>query len=116
MQEVGRRALTKYAKAGKTGKDHKLVSGHADIVAVQYQAGAVALVWLDLSTGAVMTSHVGLRATLCRGVRDWAGQAVYPKEGLQFLCAVYDYYFLKRYSVQWISGSSLNDIQHTYRV
>jgi hypothetical protein len=92
------------------------VSGHADIVAVQYQGGAVALVWLDLSTGAVMTSHVGLRATLCRGVRDWAGQAVYPKEGLQFLCAVYDYYFLKRYSVQWISGSSLNDIQHTYRV
>lgn len=98
------------------GKEHRLVSRHADIVAVQHQSGPVALVWLDLSTGAVMTSHVGLRATLCRGVKDWAGQAVYPKEGLRFLCAVYDYYFLRGYSVQWISGSGLKDIHHTYRV
>lgn len=101
---------------GKIGKVHTLVSGHADIVAIQYQSGAMALVWLDLSTGAVVTSHAGLWAILCRGMKDWAGQAAYPKEGLRFLCAVYDYFFLKGYSVQWISGSGLNNIQHFYRV
>lgn len=105
-----------YGKTGKVGKKHKVMSEHADIVAVRYPRGATALVWLDLCTGVVVTSHAGLRATLCRGVKDWAGQAVYPKEGLRFLCAVYDYYFLRGYSVQWISGSGLKDIQHTYRV
>lgn len=92
------------------------MSGHADIVAVRYSRGATALVWLDLCTGVVVTSHAGLRATLCRGVKDWTGHVVHPKEGRRFLCAVYDYFFLRGYPVQWISGSGLNDIQHFYRV
>ena len=33
------------------------MSEHADIVAVQYPRGMTALVWLELSTGAVATTH-----------------------------------------------------------
>jgi hypothetical protein len=92
------------------------MSGHADIVAVQYPRGATALVWLDLATGALATSHAGLRETLRRGVKDWAGRVVYPQDGPLFLCAVYDRFFLSGYSVQWLTGSGLKQVQHTYRV
>lgn len=62
-----------------------LVSGHADIVAFQHQTGAVALVWLDLSTGAVVTSHTGLRDMLRRGLQDWTGNVVHTQDGHAFL-------------------------------
>ena len=70
-----------YEKAGKVDTEHKLMSVHADIVAVQYQSRAMALVWLDLSTGAVVTSHAGLWEMLRRGLRDWAGHIVHPRDG-----------------------------------
>ncbi|MBX3304168.1 MAG: hypothetical protein KF693_18295 [Nitrospira sp.] len=89
---------------------------HADIVAVQYPRGVTALVWLDLSTGAVATTHAGLRQTLRRGLRNWAGHVVYPQDGHTFLSAVYDHFFLNGYRVHWLSVSGLNGIQHTYRV
>jgi hypothetical protein len=92
------------------------MSEHADIVAVQYPRGATALVWLDLSTGAIATSHAGLRETLRRGVRDWEGRLVCPRDGRLFLSAVYDHFFLSGHSVYWLSVSGLKDVQKTYRV
>lgn len=92
------------------------MSGHADIVAVQYQSGAVELVWLDLSTGAVVTNHTGLRKMLRRGLQDWAGRVVRPRDGQAFLSAVYDHFFLNRYRVHWLRVSGLKGVQNTYRV
>ncbi|BFU92700.1 MAG: hypothetical protein NTAFB01_38870 [Nitrospira sp.] len=101
---------------GKTDKEHTLVPGHADIVAVQYQSRAMALVWLDLSTGAVVTSHAGLWEMLRRGLRDWAGSVVHPRDGQAFLSAVYDHFFLSGYRVHWLRVSGLKGVQNTYRV
>jgi hypothetical protein len=92
------------------------MSEHADIVAVQYPRGATALVWLDLSTGMVATSHAGLQVTLRRGVKDWAGHLVRPHDGHLFLSAVYDHFFLSGYPVQWLSVSGLKGVYHIYRV
>lgn len=89
---------------------------HADIVAVQYPRGITALVWLDLSTGMISTSHAGLRVTLHRGVKDWTGRIVFPKDGPAFLSAVHDHFFLSGYSVHWLSVSGLKGVRHTYRV
>ncbi len=92
------------------------MSGHADIVAFQHQTGAVALVWLDLSTGAVVTSHTGLRDMLRRGLQDWTGNVVHSQDGRAFLSAVYDHFFLNGYRVHWLSASGLKGVQNTYRV
>ena len=92
------------------------MSGHADIVVVQYPRGAIALVWLDLSTGAIVTSHAGLRETLRRELRNWRGHVVIPQDGYAFLFAVYDHFFLIGYPVHWLRASGLKGIQHTYRV
>ena len=92
------------------------MSEHADIVAVQYPRGTVALIWLDLATGAVSTNHVGLRETLRRGIRDWAGHRVYPQDGHIFLSAVYDHFYLSGYRVHWLRLSGLKDVRRTYRV
>lgn len=92
------------------------MSGHADIVVVQLPRGASAMVWMDLATGNVATSHAGLQVTLRRGVRDWTGHLVFPQDGLIFLSAVYDHFFLSGYSVQWLRLSGLKRIQRTYRV
>jgi hypothetical protein len=90
--------------------------GHADIIAVQYPRGTTALVWLDQSTGALATSHAGLRVTLRRGVKDWAGHLLYPHDGPLFLCAVYDHFFLSGYPVHWLGTSGLKDVHNAYRV
>ncbi|HEU5408243.1 MAG TPA: hypothetical protein VFU48_10780 [Nitrospira sp.] len=92
------------------------MSGHADIVAVQYQSRAMALVWLDLSTGAVVTSHEGVRETLRRGLQDWTGHVVHPRDGQAFLSAAYDHFFLNGYRVHWLRVSGLKGVQNTYRV
>lgn len=92
------------------------MSEHADFVAVQYPRGATALVWFDLATGTVATSHAGLQVTLRQGVKDWAGHVVHPHEGPVFLSAVYDHFFLNRYPVHWLRVSGLKRVQNTYRV
>lgn len=92
------------------------MSGHADIVVVQQAGGVTALVWLDLSTGAVITTHAGLGETLRRGLRDWAGNVVHPQDGHAFLSAVYDHFLLNGYRVHWFSVSGLKGVQNTYRV
>ncbi len=92
------------------------MSGHADVVAVQHPRGAAALVWFDLSTGAVVTTHVGLRETLRRGLRNWAGQVVHTQDGQAFLSAVHDHFFLKGYRVRWFSASGMICVQSSYRV
>lgn len=92
------------------------MSEHADIVAVQYPRGARALVWLDLATGWVMTNHAGLQVTLRRGVKDWAGHIIHPRDGAVFLSAVYDHFFLSGYSVHWLGVSGVKGMQNTYRV
>ncbi|MBX3307410.1 MAG: hypothetical protein KF751_15310 [Nitrospira sp.] len=97
-------------------KPEDRMSEHADIVAVQYPRGVMALVWLDLSTGAIATTHAGLRHTLRCELRNWAGQVVTPHDGQAFLSAVYDHFFLNGYRVHWLSVSGLNSIRHTYRV
>ena len=89
---------------------------HADIVAVQYLRGATALVWLDLTTGAVATNDVGLGKTLRRGISDWTGHLIQPRDGHLFLSAVYDHFFLNGYPVRWLSASGLKGAQNTYRV
>jgi hypothetical protein len=92
------------------------MSGHADIVVVQLPRGATAMVWMDLATGTVSTSHAGLQVTLRRGVKDWAGHLVRPQDGSIFLSAVYDHFFLSGYCVQWLRLSGLERVQRTYRV
>lgn len=92
------------------------MSGDADIVVVHHPKGAVALVWVDLSVGAVVTTHAGLRNTLRRGLRDWAGQIVQTRDGHIFLSAVYDHFFLKGYRVHWFSASELIRTQTFYRL
>lgn len=92
------------------------MSEHADIVAVHYPRGVTALVWFDLATGAIATSHAGLRDTLRRGIRDWAGCLVCPHDGRLFLSAVYDHFFLSGYTVHWLSLSGLKEVGRTYRV
>ncbi len=64
----------------------------------------VALIWFDLSTGAVVTTHVGLRETLRHGLRDWTGRVMQTPDGQAFLLAVYDHFFLKGYRVHWFSA------------
>jgi hypothetical protein len=92
------------------------MSEHADIVAVQYPRGKTALVWCDLATGVIATNHPGLRGVLRRGLRDWRGYVANPREGHRFLAAVYDYFFINGYAVQWLSVSGLKGLQNTYRV
>jgi hypothetical protein len=92
------------------------MSGHADIVVVQLPRGATAMVWMDLATGTVATSHAGLQVTLRRGVKDWAGHLVRPQDGSIFLSAVYDHFFLSGYPVHWLRLSGLERVQRTYRV
>jgi hypothetical protein len=92
------------------------MSFHADILVVQYPRGVTALVWYDLATGAIATSHAGLLNVLRRGVRDWEGQLVCPHEGRIFLSAVHDHFFLSGYPVQWLSVSGLKGVRNTYRV
>ena len=92
------------------------MSEHADIVVVHYPRGVTALVWFDLATGALVTSHAGLRDTLRRGVRDWEGCLVCPRDGRVFLAAVYDHFFLSGHSVHWLSMSGLKEVRRTYHV
>jgi hypothetical protein len=92
------------------------MSEHADIVVVHYPRGVTALVWFDLATGTVATSHAGLRDVLRRGVRDWKGRLVRPGDGPGFLGAVYDHFFLSGYSVHWLSVSGLQKVRKTFVV
>jgi hypothetical protein len=98
-----------------TGTKH--VSEHADIVLVNYPRGVTAMVWFDLETGAIATSHPGLRDTLRRGCRNWSNRLVFPCDGRPFLSAVYDHFFLSGYAVHWVSLSGFTLAQkETYRV
>lgn len=97
-------------------EEHEVMAEHADIVVVHHPKGAVALVWFDLSTGAIVTTHAGLRETLHRGVRDWAGRVVRTPDGHVFLSAVYDHCFLKGYRVHWFSVSGSISAQKSYRL
>jgi|CXWL01.1.fsa_nt_gi hypothetical protein len=93
------------------------MSEHADIVLVNYPRGVTAIVWFDLETGAIATSHPGLRDTLRRGCRNWSGRLVFPCDGPPFLSAVYDHFFLSGYTVHWVSLSGFTLAQkETYRV
>jgi hypothetical protein len=92
------------------------MSEHADIVVVKFPIGVMALVWLDLATGAIATSNVGLRQALRGGCKDWAGNDVYPQDGGIFLSAIYDHFFLRGYGVEWLSLSGFTETGRTYRV
>lgn len=92
------------------------MSEHADIVVVNYPRGITALVWFDLATGTIATSHAGLRDVLRRGVRDWQGRLVRSGDGPAFLTAVYDYFFLSGYSVHWLSISGFQEVRTTFIV
>lgn len=92
------------------------MSQHADIVAIRYPRGVTALVWLDLATGTIGTSHAGLQSTLRRGVWDWEGRLLRPQDGRMFLSAVYDHFFLSGYAVQWLSVSGIKGVRNAYRV
>lgn len=92
------------------------MSQQTDILIVQYPRGATALVWSDHATGAVATSHPGLQNVLRRGVRNWEGHLVCPRDGQIFLSAVYDHFFLSGYPVHWLSVSALMPLRKSYRV
>jgi hypothetical protein len=92
------------------------MSGHADVVVVHCPRGVTALVWFDLATGVIATSHAGLRDTLRRGLKDWQGYPVHPRDGEVFLAAVYDHFFLGGYTVHWLSASGIKDVRNAYRV
>lgn len=78
--------------------------GKVEGLAVQYPRGHIAIAWVDLATGLVKTNHPGLRATLRRGVKDWEGRVLFPRNGRAFLTAVYDHLFLSGYHVRWMKG------------
>jgi hypothetical protein len=80
--------------AGHMGKDR-------DVLIVQYPRGCSALVWLNPMTKQISTNHAGLRAMLQRGVKDWGGHLLFPRDGQAFLEALYDYLFLNGYRVHW---------------
>lgn len=111
MGDTERKGMNRSPRAGDFG-----ISEHADIVAVQYPRGATALVWLDLCSGVVATSHAGLQVTLRHGVKDWTGRVVYAQDGAVFLSAVYDHFLLSGYAVHWLSVSGLKGISQMYRV
>ena len=92
------------------------MSEHAHIVVVHYPRGVTALVSFDPVTGAIATSHAGLRDTLRRGIRGWEGCVVCPRDGGIFLSAVYDHFFLSGYPVHWLSVSNLKEVHISYRV
>jgi len=92
------------------------MSEHADIVVAHYPGDVAALVWFDLATGILATSHAGLCDVLRRGLQDWAGHVVHPRDGQAFLSAVYDHFFLNGYCVHWLSVSGLKGVLDTYRV
>jgi hypothetical protein len=79
--------------------------GHAgkdiDVLMVQYPRGCSALVWFNPVTKRISTDHAGLRAMLQRGVQDWEGRLLFPRDGRAFLAALYDYLFLNGYGVRW---------------
>lgn len=87
-----------------------------DIVIVQYPSGTTTLIWFDPASRSIATTHAGLRTRLRRGVKDWAGQAVFPEDGRAFLSAVYDDLFLNGYSVRWVKVVSLRKVRAIYRV
>lgn len=92
------------------------MSEDASILVVQYPRGTTALVWFDQATGAIATSHAGLRVTLRREFRNWEGCPVCPRDGRIFLSAVYDHFFLSGYPVHWLSVSSLKEVRNAYHV
>jgi hypothetical protein len=79
---------------GHVGKD-------MEVLMVQYPRGCSALVWFDPMMKRVSTDHAGLRAMLQRGVKDWGGHLLFPRDGHAFLAALYDYLFLNGYRVHW---------------
>lgn len=87
-----------------------------EIVITQYPSGTTTLVWFDPASRSIATTHPGLRARLRRGVKNWAGEAVFPEDGRAFLSAVYDSFFLKGYPVRWVKVVSLRKVRTIYRV
>jgi len=69
---------------------------------IQGPRGELAVVWVDPSSNRVSTNHVGLRAMLERGVKDWEGRLVFPRDGRACLTALYDYLFVNGYGVHWV--------------
>lgn len=74
-------------------------STHA--LVVQYPRGRGALVWLDPGTRQVSTDQAGLRLLFERGVKDWEGRLLFPRDGHTFLVAVHDHLFLNGYRTRW---------------
>lgn len=72
-----------------------------DVLMVQYPRGGSALVWFNPMMKRISTDHAGLRVLLQRGVQDWEGRLLLPREGRAFLAALYDYLFLNGYRVHW---------------
>lgn len=93
-----------------------LMKRETDVLVVQYPRGCTAIVWFDPVAGSITTSHAGLRATLRRGVRSWEGYLVLPHDGHAFLAAVYDHLFLNGYAVRWTKVTSVQEVEHRYRV
>ncbi|MGA6829296.1 hypothetical protein ACO9S2_17030 [Nitrospira sp. NS4] len=115
--EEARKEISGWEKEAVTvrvGAEH--MSQHADMVALYYPRGVTAFVWFDLATGAIATTHAGLRELLRRGISGWEGQVVYPHDGPIFLSAVYDHFFMSGYGVQWLSLSGLKEVRNAYRV
>lgn len=79
---------------GHVGKD-------IEVLIVQYPRGCAAMVWLNPMTERISTNHAGLRVMLQRGVKDWRGRLLFPRDRRAFLAAVYDYLFLNGYGVRW---------------
>ncbi len=64
----------------------------------------MAILWLDPTDEWVMTNHAGMRAIIQRGVRDWEGHLLFPRDGRAFLSAVYDHLFLSGYRIRWMKS------------
>lgn len=114
QEEINGWNIEEETVTGRTG--FKFMAQNTDILVVQYPRGTTALVWFDQATGAIATSHPGLRDILRRGIRGWDGRVVCPCDGRIFLSAVYDHFFLSGYPVHWLNVSAIQDVRTTYRV
>jgi|CXWL01.1.fsa_nt_gi hypothetical protein len=74
-------------------------SVNIDALTVHLPRGYSAIVRYDPVTGSIRTGHAGLCATMQRGVRDWDGRRIFPRDGRLFLKAFYDYLFVNGYAV-----------------
>lgn len=81
-----------------------------ELVVIQLPRGRTAIVGFDPVEKRIFTNHEGLFDSLFRyGASDLDGRLLFPPDGRNFLCAVYDVLFLNGYGVRWLRSAGALD-------